>query len=298
MSLEGKIGDDMQVTAIAPWYGGKRTMAPIIVGELGPHAAYWEVFCGSMAVLLAKPPCTMETVNDLHSDIVNLARCLQHSTIGPALYRRLRRALNSQELFKEARERCNAAPSLDLDLDRAYDYFFTSWQGMNGVAGTQQYNLGFARRFIKNGGHAAKRFASVVDTIPKFRRRLRQVTILKSDGIELLENIEDAPGVVIYEDPPYWVKGADYLHDFIEEDHARLAAANQRFKKTRLVISYYDHPRVRELYRGWTFRECPMNKALGNQGKREKNNATVAPELLIINGPSYAAMPGGMFNSA
>ena len=280
--------DKMKVTAIAPWYGGKRNMAPIIVEELGPHAAYWEPFCGSMAVLLAKPPCMMETVNDLHRDLVNLARCLQHPTIGPKLYRRLRRTLNSQELFKEARERCSEPPSEPPSEPRAYDYFLTSWQGMNGVAGTLGYNLGFARRFTKNGGSAATRFASVVDTIPAFRRRLRKVTVLNSDGIELIEGIEDADGVVIYCDPPYLAKGAEYLHDFATEDHMRMALALRRFTKTRVVVSYYAHPRLAVLYPGWTIRDCPQKKALVSQGKREKNNAVVAPEVLIINGPSYA----------
>lgn len=46
------------ITAIAPWFGSKRTLAPRIVAELGSHRAYWEPFCGSMAVLLAKPAAT------------------------------------------------------------------------------------------------------------------------------------------------------------------------------------------------------------------------------------------------
>ena len=65
--------DIPKIGAIAPWFGSKRSMAPIIVSELGPHSAYWEPFCGSMAVLMAKPPCIMETVNDLHADLINLA---------------------------------------------------------------------------------------------------------------------------------------------------------------------------------------------------------------------------------
>jgi DNA adenine methylase len=42
--------DDMPIKAIAPWFGGKRTLAPRITAELGAHRAYWEPFCGSMAV--------------------------------------------------------------------------------------------------------------------------------------------------------------------------------------------------------------------------------------------------------
>lgn len=63
-----------KIKAIAPWFGGKRNLAPDIVKALGKHTAYWEPFCGSMAVLLAKPESASETVCDLHEDVTNLAR--------------------------------------------------------------------------------------------------------------------------------------------------------------------------------------------------------------------------------
>jgi DNA adenine methylase len=60
------------ITALAPWFGSKRTMASDIVEALGPHSVYWEPFCGSMAVLLCKNACSVEVVNDLHDDVINL----------------------------------------------------------------------------------------------------------------------------------------------------------------------------------------------------------------------------------
>jgi DNA adenine methylase len=63
-----KTESPMKVTAIAPWFGAKRQLAPAIIAEIGPHSAWWEIFCGSLAVTLAKPPSAIETVNDLHSD--------------------------------------------------------------------------------------------------------------------------------------------------------------------------------------------------------------------------------------
>jgi DNA adenine methylase len=96
--------NDMKVTAIAPWFGSKRTMAPIIVAELGPHRAYFEPFCGGMSVLLNKPPCGHETINDLHSDLINLARVIQDVKLGSQLYRRLRRVVLHEEVLEEAWE--------------------------------------------------------------------------------------------------------------------------------------------------------------------------------------------------
>jgi hypothetical protein len=55
-----------------------------------------------------------------------------------------------------------------------------------------------------------------------------------------------------------------------------------------VVISYYEHEMLNELYRGWTFVSCPVTKSLVNQGARMRDcEPTIAPEILIINGESY-----------
>lgn len=289
------------ITALLPYFGAKRTLAPRIVAELGPHAAYWEPFCGSMAVLLAKPPATMETVNDLYGDVVNLARVVQHAALGPMLYRRMRRAIMAEDEMNAAAARWKArgrgpapAPGGDPDLERACDFFVSSWVGRSGVTGTQSYNQGFALRYTKNGGHGATRLQQAVSSIPAWRRRLRNVTILNRDAFDLLDRIEDADGVVIYLDPPYVEKGAEYVHDLDAEDHRRLRDAAARFRRTRVVISYYEHPLLRELYDGWTFVDCAVAKAMLNPQRRDQREGGVrAPEVLIINGPSLTA--GGLF---
>ena len=281
-----------KITALSPWFGAKRNLAQTIVGELGPHRVYWEPFCGSMAVLLAKPPCVMETANDLHGDLINLARVIQDDRLGSQLYRRLRRTLMSETQHREAAERYRAnGYGVDAmpDLDRAYDYFLCAWLGRNGVAGTNSYNQGFCVRYTANGGHAATRWTSVVESIPAWRRRLRNVTVLCKGAFELLGKIDDEPGTVTYCDPPYLVKGAKYIHDFTDDDHSRLAESLRRFKRARVVVSYYQHPRLVSLYEGWTNLRIEVTKALVNQGMRMRGgSATKAVECLLINGPSLA----------
>lgn len=85
-----------KITAIAPWFGSKRNLAPEIVLELGPHRVYWELCCGSMAVLLLLEPCVMETAVDLHGDLTNLAKVIQDRILKSVLYRRLRSTLMSE----------------------------------------------------------------------------------------------------------------------------------------------------------------------------------------------------------
>jgi len=280
----------MLIKAIAPWFGSKRNLAPAIVCELGSHTCYWEPFCGSMAVLMSKPACQAETVNDLHGDLINLARVIQHEQLGPKLYRRARRVLSAKTFVDEAVERLQERGNMPAgdtpNLDRAFDYLLASWMGRNGVAGTSRYNQGFSRRFTVNGGHSGTRWCSAVDSIPQWRRRMRHVTILSEDGSGLIDRIEDHPSVAIYCDPPYLVKGAKYVHDFTTEDHERLAESLRRFRAARVVVSYYEHPDLDRLYPGWTQRKIEVSKAMANQGKRGKNDVR-AVEVLLMNGPSY-----------
>lgn len=284
------LGPEAQtITALLPWFGGKRTMAPTIVAELGKHSAYWEPFCGSMAVLLAKPPSSHETVNDLHGDLINLARVIADDDLYGQLYNRASRVLCDEHRRDES---INALRSATDPLDRAFHYFVANWFGRNGFSGTVgNERSSFAVRWTPNGGHGGQRFASAVDSIPAWHERLRRLTILNRDGFDVIEKIDDHPRVAIYCDPPYIEKAATYEHDFDEAMHRRLAKALSRFMGggARVVVSYYRHPLLEELYpRGqWTRRDCTINKGLHNAGIRG-TTGKAAPEVLIINGPSYA----------
>lgn len=281
----------MKITAIAPWFGGKRTLAPRIVEALGEHSAYWDPFCGGLSVLLAKPPSSHETVNDLHGDLINLARVIADDELASQLYGRLARVL-----FDERRRDDSIAALKADDLapaDRAFHWFIVQWFGRNGFSGTVgQEKSSFAVRWTPNGGHGGQRFASAVESIPAWHHRLRRATILNRDGFEVVEKIDDHPKVVVYCDPPYVKKDARYEFDFRDDgmfgdDHIRLASSLRRFTKARVVVSYYDCDRVRELYEGWRFIDCTINKGLHNAGRRGQEG-TVAPEVLITNLPPAA----------
>lgn len=290
----------MKIKALAPWFGGKRTLAPEIVREMGPHRTYWEPFCGSMAVLMAKPSSSFETVNDLHGDLINLAKVIRDPVKGPMLYRRLRRVLMAKPLHAEAAAAVRRPIDASSDpLDRAEAYFIASWMGRNGVAGSRGYNFGYCIRYTSNGGHAAERFANAVASIPAWRRRLREVNILQENAFDLIPRIADERGCVIYVDSPYIEKGALYVHDFKAEDHDRQAELLARFRKARVIVSYYDHPRLAELYPypQWTIRRIEVSKAMAHQGKRGEND-TRAVECLILNGPSRVEHASPLFAGA
>ncbi len=267
------MNDDMKVTALLSYYGGKRTLAPTIVELIGKHKSYWEPFCGSMAVLFAKPVCSTETVNDLHRDLINLARVIQDPELGEKLYDKLSRTLCAEQFFRESKERWISGGCIDagLDIDKAYDYFVVSWMGINGFSGTKRYNYQFAVRWVDSGGHGAARWRSVTESIPAWHKRLRNVLIISRDAFNVIDNIADADNTVIYCDPPYITKSDDYIHDFKTEDHRRLSESLARFKKSHVIVSYYDHPDLAKLYAGWV-------KIKIKKSRQSLRNATRGPK--------------------
>ncbi|MCC7419834.1 MAG: DNA adenine methylase [Planctomycetaceae bacterium] len=289
-------------------------MAPEIVRELGKHGQYFEPFCGSMAVLMAKEPSQKETVNDLHGDLINLARVIQSETAAEMLYDRLQKTLFSEDLLECAREKLDGDGDIGRRLDKPYDdvcdveraywYFLACWMGRNGTAGTARLDYQIAVRWTKGGGSPTVRFRNAVDSLPQWHQRLRNVVILKRDAFKILDRFEDCEATAIYADPPYVDttrskgaikngRGGKYLHEFehgggmFGDDHDKLAEILRGYRKARIVVSYYDTERVRELYKGWTIVDHTRQKHLHAQngrGARPKE----APEILLINGPSYA----------
>lgn len=290
-----------------------------IAVELGKHTQYFEPFCGSMAVLLAKEPSQKETANDLHGDLIVLARVVAHPDSAERLYDRLSRAVMSVGALDEAREilsdeslletvedECREYPGAVTPcmMERAYWYFLASWMGRNGTAGTARLDYQIAVRWTKNGGSPTMRFRNAVESIPAWHHRLRNVVIIRKDALSIIPRFEDVKETAIYCDPPYAAEtranmggkgggGGRYKHEFkhggdglfFGDDHARLASVLREFKHARIVVSAYDCPRYRELYAGWTFIEKTMAKLLHAQNGRGARRQE-APEILIVNGPS------------
>jgi len=275
----------MKIKAIVPYFGGKRRLASRIVELMGSHKVYWEPFCGSMAVLMSKPPCDLETVNDLHGDLINLARVIQDKNLGFKLYDKLSRTLYAEQFFGEAKERWLSGSS-STPIERAYDYFVVSWMGLNGVSGTERCNYPFALRWCRGGGQGARRWRSVVESMPAWHKRLANVVIVNRDAFEIIANIKDDDDTVIYCDPPYFDKSDKYVHDFTPDRHEQLAKSLSRFTKARVIVSYYDDPRLDTMYEGYSKIQLQANtQSLRNatRGKKKKPRKNQVEILLVKN---------------
>lgn len=257
----------MNVTALAPWYGSNRMLGNR-VGELLNGCNFVAVpFAGGMSELVHVKARTL-VVNDLHRHVINLATVAAHPSMGPALYRRLRRLAFHPDVLALAQRECrrreldpaygealNAAdehsPRLNRSarIDWAADYFVCAWMARNGMAGTDgEFDAGLSVRWEAGGGDSVVRVRSATEGLRDWRKILARATFHCLDCFKFLEKCKDRPGHGIYSDPPWPSDGDGYRHKFGEEQQRRLAARLGEYRETRVVVRYGDHPLIRELY--------------------------------------------------
>lgn len=81
--------------------GAKNRIANWICGYMPKHNVYVEPYAGSLAVLFNKERCHIETVNDLHNEVVNYFRVLRDNG------EELRNLTGSRKTEKEAEDAWN-----------------------------------------------------------------------------------------------------------------------------------------------------------------------------------------------
>jgi hypothetical protein len=272
------------IGAIAPWFGSARLLGPA-VGQLLEGANWVGVpFAGSMAEIPYIRARTI-VVNDLHKGVITLARIVADETLGPTLYRRLRRhALHpddlteSQSICRNMEEHADCRDALDEEtiLRWAEAMFVASWLARSGSAGTKsEFDATLSLRWAAGGGDSAVRFQNAIRSINAWRRSLRRATFSSIDAFAFLEKSKDVPQHAIYCDQPFpGGPGDKYKYHFTLQQTKRLSVELLRFRQARVVSRFYDHPIVRELYPAteWTWHHL--------SGRKQTNQA--APEVLLV----------------
>ncbi len=96
--------------------------------------------------------------------------------------------------------------------------------------------------------------------------RLDRVAIERLDWRKCLERY-DGGRTAFFLDPPYW-HGEQYEPKWEAADHISLREWVERLKG-RWVLTYDDCPEIRELWRGFNFRQLATPRGIGNNhGKR------------------------------
>lgn len=236
------------------YYGGKTRLSAKVVGLMPAHRLYIEPFAGSLAVLLAKAPCTHEVVNDLDGDLVNFWRQLRERPD------ELAHLCWATPYARD--EYAAAAEPTDDDLERARRWWTRIVQSHGRTNTTAGWSTGFAR----SGSRATETIRSA-ERIPWVAERLRRVTIENRDALDCIRAY-DGPDAVIYVDPPYPAESRNsigYSHEMPRpEQHQALAETLKDCVGTVLLSGYrcdlYDR-----LYADWEAIEFPSIRSNGGR---------------------------------
>lgn len=160
-------------------------------------------------------------------------------------------------------------------VSRAWAYWAFCWIGRGGMGGTKgllnQTKPSF--RMSASGGSNATRLITAADDLGEWAECFQNCEWTCLDFEELIAKVHDTAKTGLYCDCPWHMQGDQYLHDFSEDDHRRLAESVKTFILARVLLRYDDCEFIRELYSGWHIKE---------RSARSKSNSAV-PEIWITN---------------
>lgn len=235
------------------YLGGKLSIADQIVDLLPPHEHYVEPFAGSLAVLLAKPPSRVETVNDLDGDLMNFWRVMRDE---PDELERLCALTPHSRAEREAAQPDRMRAAVVSDLERARLVWVNLTQGRGGQLGQRS---GWRHKQDPRGrGPMSDYLATYVSRLPPAARRLLAVSLENRPALQVIAEYGSHDACLIYADPPYLdssrahrAHGNAYAHEMRDEVEHRELAKELRAARSAVVLSGYDSPLYDELYDGW-----------------------------------------------
>jgi len=219
---------------------------------------YVEPFAGAASVFWHLPtPFSIEVLNDLDSDIVNLYRVLQNKAKFEELEHRIIFTPYARAEFVRALQM--AKDPTATDIDRAWAFFVRQNQGFGGKAKSVG-DWGRKIYTISNGMAATtSQWRCRLNLLSFWHDRLSRVQIDCTDGIECIK-YWDTPETVFYIDPPYVPDTRKERHLYKNEPelayHERLVETILAVKG-KAILSCYDHPVYSTLTKaGW----CKLTK--------------------------------------
>lgn len=261
------------------YYGAKVTIAERIVALLPPHEHYVEPFAGSLAVLLAKPPVKLETVNDLDRELVNFWHILREDrqrleelcALTPHSRAEHEAAFSMAEVSDVERAR---RTWVRLTQGRAGTLRATGWKFYTDPRGTSSSMPRYLSGYVSRFGPVVARLARVsLECLPALE-------IIKAYGAE--------PRALLYVDPPYLgsTRALNYQHEMPSDaEHEALAEALAG-AVAAVVVSGYRSPLYERLYDGWNRAEIAAFNGNGTDRTRT--------EVLWSNRP--LAVPATLFD--
>ncbi|WP_342760345.1 DNA adenine methylase [Paenibacillus sp. PK3_47] len=188
-------------------------MAEWIINHMPPHTTYLEPYFGSGAVLFNKQPATLETINDISGDVVNLFRIIREQP--DDLIRVMQWTPYARDEYVSAHEQS------ELPLEQARRFLVRCWQSIRVKTGSIS---GWRCRATSDDAYRVQQWNDLPGNIASVAGRLKNVQIENRPALQVIGRYNH-PDVLIYADPPYLQtgrNGAIYENEMSVEDHAEL----------------------------------------------------------------------------
>lgn len=247
------------------WIGGKSHLKNQIIPLIPTDCnRYIEVCGGACWVLFGKDKVKgqMEVFNDIDGDLINLYKQIKYNC--SALQDEID-WLQSRELFSEYRYQIENATELS-DVQRAARYLYLI-----------KCSFGSNRNSFAT---ATKSIGNIVDELPVYKDRLKNVIIENRDFENLIKTY-DRPSAVFYIDPPYYQSEGYYNKKYVsfnKDDRLRLNSVLNGIKG-RFILSYNACNFICDLYKDYNIRYVSRNNLLPTKPK----NRSEFKEVIITN---------------
>lgn len=249
------------------WLGGKSQLARTIIDMMPEHKHYCEVFGGAGWVLFKKSPSTLETINDVNGDLINLYRVFKYHP--DALEKEFETQLISRDEFDRLKAQ-NVASLTDVQRAARFYYLLRTCFGAK-IEGPTYYSHAERLPTLKLG-------SDLKDVLSAINQRLQKVNIENRNFDVLIEKM-DRPETLFYLDPPYYNCENYYGKDIFGRDDFIKLRDLLRNIKGKFILSLNDVPEVRELFAGFYFHTRQIRWSLNVKSQSEQNGK----EIIITN---------------
>lgn len=217
-------------------FGGKGSLAPVLLKYIPKHITYVEVFGGAASLLFAKQQSPVEVYNDVESGLVNFFRVLRNKSDFRKFHHLVSLSPFSREEFYYCKETWR---NVKDPVEKARRWYVVARQCFHNSMESWQFSVTTSNR---NMSGAVSAWLSAFENMPAAFDRFRTVQVESRDWRKILE-IYDTPDTFFYLDPPYVLSTRSYEvyeHEIYDKDHKDLIDAVQSLSG-KVMISGYDN---------------------------------------------------------
>lgn len=258
------------------YYGGKQSMADMIISMFPGHKIYCEPFFGGGAVFFRKSKSYLEVINDIDERLINFYQVTQNNF--EQLKKLIDQTLNSESQYLHAKDIWNdRVPAGEVEKAWAIWTITNSsfagsmkggWKWSNGTSGSHTGVFLNNKRTSFSG---------------RIHDRLKTVQISCRDALKVIPE-RDTPDTLFYLDPPYPGSYQGHYTGYSHKDLFELLQLLSTIQGKFILSNYWCQTLKYHIYRhGWNFKELEVTIKTSNIGVTDPEKSRNRTEILVYN---------------